>query len=118
MTVWEIAQRHLIDSGIDTYPPAKKQGDCKSPYTVLKPDGAQQISSFSSEYQYYTLLCYAPKLEQLLEFIKECKEVMAEEPIFPMLMPTGVQTPAFYDDSYNAYMISIQYRNCVRNTHL
>ena len=33
-------------------------------------------------------------------------------------MNTKEGMPSFYDDTFNAYMISIQYRNNVRNTHL
>ena len=118
--VWKITQKALIDAGIDTYPPAQKTGDCKDFYVVLKDDGASQIGSFSSERHFYTLLCYAPrkKYSQLLDFVERCKKVMAEAPIYPMLMPTGTQTPSFFDDSFNAYMISVQYRNNVRNIHL
>ena len=120
MIVWDIVQKALIDAGIDTYAPAQKQGDCKDFYTVLKDDGSSQIGNLSSEYHYYTLLCYAPKNKYLglLDFKERCKEIMAQPPIYPMLMPTGVETPSFYDDSFNAYMISIQYRNNVRNIHL
>lgn len=119
-SVWDITQRTLIDAGIDTYAPAQKKGDCKDFYVVLKDDGASQIGNFSSERHYYTLLCYAPRTKylELMDFVNRCKEVMSKEPIFPMLMPTGVETPSFYDDTFNAYMISVQYRNNVRNTHL
>lgn len=120
MNVWDITQKALIDAGIDTYPPGLKMGDCKEPYVVLKDDGAVQIGKFSSAYHYYTLLCYAPRdrYYELLDFVARCKEVMAKEPIFPMLMPTGTETPSFFDDSYNAHMISVQYRNNVREEHL
>lgn len=120
MTVWEIVQHALIDAGIDTYAPAAKTGDCKKPYCVLKDSGSSQIGSFSSEYHFYDLMCYVPrnKYTQLHEFVQQCKEVMKNAPIYPMLIPTGVETPSFFDDSYNAHMISIQYRNNVRNSHL
>lgn len=119
-TVWNIVQEALIDAGIDTYEPGQKQGDCKKPYAVLKDDGSAQIMNLSSEYQYYTILCYVPKNQyrDLQPFVKRCEEVMAQPPIFPMLMPTGSKTPSFYDDKFNAHMISIQYRNNVRNVHL
>lgn len=118
--LWSRVQKTLIDNGIDTYPPAQKVGDCKDFYTVLKPSGATQKGTFSTEIHYYDLLCYAPrnKFVQLLDYVVRCKEVMAKEPIFPALMPTGVETPPFFDDTNNSYMISVQYRNNVRNTHL
>lgn len=120
MTVWEIVQHALIDAGIDTYPPAAKTGDCKKPYCVLKDAGSSQIGAFSSERHFYDLMCYVPKNKymDLQGFVQQCKEVMEKSPIYPMLIPTGVETPSFFDDSYNAHMISVQYRNNVRNTHL
>ena len=119
-TVWDIVQKALIDAKIDTYAPGQKKGDCKAPYVVLKDDGAARVSGYSSEYHYYTTLCYVPKDDyfNLLPFVARVKAAMAEEPIFPMLMPTGTETPSFFDDTFNAHMISVQYRNNVRNTHL
>lgn len=118
--VWDTVQRALIDAGIDTYPPATHKGDCKSPYCVLRDGGSEPISKASSERHFYNLLCYVPrtKYTELAAFVERCKAVMAEPPIYPMLMPTGVQTPSFFDDTNNSHMISIQYRNNVRNTNL
>ena len=118
--VWDIVQRTLIDNGIDTYPPAQKTGDCKSPYVVLKDEGSTPVIGMSSEYHYYTILCYVPKDDytMLSQFVAEVKQVMSKSPIYPMLKPTGTETPSFFDDSFNAYMISVQYRNCVRNIHV
>lgn len=119
-TVWDITQKALIDAGIDTYAPAQKYGDCKEPYVVLKDDGAAKILDISSQYHYYTALCYVPREDYLAlgDFVTRVKEVMSQSPIFPMLMPTGIETPSFFDDSFNAYMISVQYRNNVRNIHV
>lgn len=119
-SVWSLVQETLIDNGIDTYMPAQHEGDCKDFYCVLKTSGAAQIQNFSSEAHYYDLMCYAPKNKylELLGFVDRCKEVMSREPIYPALMPTGVQTPDFFDDTNNSHMISVQYRNNVRNEHL
>lgn len=119
-SVGSIVQKTLIDAGIDTYAPDSKKGDCKQPYTVLKYAGGAQAQQYSTEYQYYDLLCYVPKDQywSLKPYVDICKAVMSKAPIYPMLMPTGVETPSFFDDLYNAHMISIQYRNNVRNEHL
>ena len=118
--VWDIVQKTLIDAGIDVYPPATYKGDCKAPYCVLKDAGSEPISEISSERHFYTLLCYVPrdKYVELADFKEQCKAIMAESPIFPMLMPTGIETPSFFDDTNNSYMISVQYRNNVRNIHV
>ena len=118
--VWEIVQETLIDAGIDTYPPSTKHGDCKEPYVVLKDAGSSPVVGKSSEYHYYEIMCYVPmnSYHTLNDFVERCKAVMREDPIFPMLVPTGVQTPSFFDDSFNAHMISVQYRNNVRNNHI
>jgi len=118
--IWLTVKKALIDAGIDTYAPQTKQGDCKAPYAVLKLDGGAKAGSFSSEYQYYTILCYVPinQYAKLKPFVNKCKDVMSVAPIYPMLMPTGTETPSFFDDTYNAYMISVQYRNIVRSEHV
>lgn len=120
MDVWKIVQQALIDAGFDTYAPFTKQGECKDFYVVLRDSGSAQALSYSTEYHYWEVMCYAPKKKytQLLDYVRKVKSVMAKPPIYPMLMPTGTETPSFYDDSYNAYMISVQYRNNQRNIHL
>lgn len=119
-TVWGITQKTLVDAGIDTYPPATKTGDCKEPYCVLRDAGSSQAGQFSTEFHYYNLLCYVPRkaYRSLREFVDRCKDVMAQPPIYPMLKPTGIETPSFFDDTNNSYMISVQYRNSVRNIHV
>lgn len=117
-TMWERIFNHLKQQGIDVYPPATHQGECKSRYAVLKESGSSQFNTFSTEVQYYNLLCYVPKDEytSLKRFVKECEGIMGG--LAPMIMPTGLKTPDFYDDSIKAHMVSIQYRNYVRNKSL
>lgn len=118
-TIWERIADALRLHGIDVYPPATKQGECKSEYAVLKEDGSNQIGTFSSESHYYTILCYVPKerYTQLSRFKQEIKAIVATD-LYPMLMPTGQETPDFYDDTVKAHMVSITYRNSVRNEKL
>lgn len=118
-TIWERIADALRLHGIDVYPPATKQGECKSEYVVIKEDGSNQIGTFSSESHYYTILCYVPKerYTQLSRFKQEIKAIVATD-LYPMLMPTGQETPDFYDDTVKAHMVSITYRNSVRNEKL
>lgn len=117
-TVWEIIADQLIKDGIDVYPPATHKGECLSQYVVLKEDGSSQAFSFSTETQYYTLLCYVPKNKytDLKRFVNRCEKCISE--LSPMIMPTGLKTPDYYDDDKKAHMVSIQYRNYVRNVLL
>lgn len=118
MSIWETILRHLKSAGIDAVQPTKKEGECLVPYTVVKPDGTSQFKSFSSTVTYYSLMCYAPrdKFSLLEPYVDEVK--LAMKSLEPMVKPTGIETPAFYDDTYKAHMISIQYRNYKRNDSL
>lgn len=118
-TVWEIVAETISAHGIDVYPPALKQGECKSEYLVIKEDGSNQIGSFSSENRFYTIMCYVPKerYTQLSRLKSTVKNIMSSE-VYPMLIPTGQETPEFYDNTVKAHMVSITYRNSVRNPKL
>ena len=114
-SIWQMIADKLIENGIDVYPPATHQGECLSKYVVLKEDGASQFQQFSTKIRYYTLLCYVPKnsYTELSSYTQQCRNIMAQ--IAPLIMPTGYETPDFYDDSIKGHMTSIQYRNYVRD---
>lgn len=118
-TVWEKIARALKKHSIDVYPPASKEGECKKKYVVLKQDGSSQIGSLSSQYVYYTFMLYVPKNKytELERFKSEVCEILAKE-VFPLVMPTGSETPDFYDDTVKAHMSSMMYRASKRNKHL
>ena len=118
-TFWERIADALTAHGYDVYPPAIKNGECKEEYIVITQDGSSQYSDLSSEADYYTLLLYVPQEQytRLAKLKQEIKGVVATE-LYPLLKPTGLVTPEFFDDTYNAHMVSIQYRNNVRNKHL
>lgn len=118
-TVWELIFETLQRHGIEIYPPAMKTGECKKEYVVIKGDGSSQIGALSSEVRYYTFMLYVPKnmYNQLEKFKQVVKSIVATD-LNPMLMPTGQETPDFYDDTVKAHMVSITYRNSVRNSQL
>ena len=64
-------------------------------------------------------MLYVPKnkYNQLEKFKQVVKSIVATD-LNPMLMPTGQETPEFYDDTVKAHMVSITYRNSVRNSQL
>lgn len=118
-TIWQRIMDAMKEHNIKAYPPATKEGECTHEYVVVKQDGSSQYQNLSSEAHYYTLLLYVPRHKYVLleKFKKEIKEIMAVD-LYPLLMPTGLETPDFFDDTFKAHMVSIQYRNNVRNTHL
>lgn len=111
--VYEKAFDFLVDKGFEVYPPGTKKGECKNNYLVLRSETTSQIQNFSSEYHYYSLLCYSKTYTNLLQFSDSVKQNMAG--LAPMLMPTGVSTPPYWDEEINAFMVSIEYVAKVRN---
>lgn len=118
-TLWEILADAFDGEGIEVYPPATKIGECKERYVVIKNDGASQIGSFSSQQRYYTFLIYTPQhqyadVERNKKFVKD----IISKKLYPLLIPTGTETPDFWDDTYKAYMVSVQYSCNIRDKHL
>lgn len=108
---WEDICSHLKNKGFDVYSPGTKTGECLSRYIVVKNDGSSKMASFSTDVDLYSIMCYVPKekYSSLEPFVREVKMAMKE--IEPMILPYGSQTPSFYDDSFKAHMISIEYKN-------
>lgn len=107
---WQDIFRCLGDK-FDVYPPGVKTGDCLAPYIVVKNDGSTQHTSFSTDVDLYAVMVYVPKqaYSTLEPLVQEVKEKMKE--LRPMILPYGMQTPSYYDDSVKAHTISIEYKN-------
>lgn len=108
---WQDIFNHLASDGFDVYSPGAKSGECVSEYIVVKNDGSARHSSFSTDIDFYAVMCYVPKtkyssLEPLVQRIKRSMKGLE-----PMITPYGSQTPSYYDDSVKAHMISIEYVN-------
>lgn len=110
-SVWQDIFVHLVSEGFDVYSPGTKEGECESQYIVVKNDGSSRHTSFSSDVDLYSIMCYVPQnayseLEVMVQRVK-----MAMKKIEPLLLPYGQQTPSYYDDSIKAHMVSIEYKN-------
>lgn len=108
---WQDIFAHLKNAGFDVYSPGTKTGECTSEYLVVKNDGSSKHISFSTDVDLYAVMCYVPKdmystLEPLVQRVKNSMRGLE-----PMIKPYGSQTPSYYDDSYKAHMISIEYKN-------
>lgn len=108
---WQDIFTHLKKAGFDVYSPGMKIGECTSEYLVVKNDGSSKHISFSTDVDLYAVMCYVPKekyssLEPLVQRVKNSMKGLE-----PMIKPYGSQTPSYYDDSYKAHMVSIEYKN-------
>ena len=119
-SVWQIVADILMKYGnIPVYPPATHNGECQSPYIVIKRDGSAKIPSYSSQYQYFRIMIYVPRNQysKLDDYQKQVENLINEK-IFPLLLPTGQIESDYYDDNYNAHMRALLYRNVRRNNLL
>lgn len=108
---WQDIYAHLAKDGFDVYSPGIKVGECASEYVVVKNDGSQRVLGYSTDDDMYSVMCYVPRLQysKLEPFVMRVKESMKK--LQPMVVPTGAQTPSYYDDTYKAHMVSIEYKN-------
>ena len=115
MSQWQKIYKHLKDNNIDVYSPGQHQGECISPYVVLKDAGLSQLASFSSSQAVYDVMCYVPhnKFSTLEPYVDRVKELMKE--LYPEIVPMYFQTASFLDDTVRGHMISVQYRSNRKN---
>lgn len=111
---WQDIFLHLQTAGFDVYPPGVKVGECTTEYIVVKNDGSARHSGISTDDDFYAIMCYVPQqsYSSLEPMVQRVKRAMKE--LEPMILPQGSQTPSYYDDSYKAHMVSIQYKNYKR----
>lgn len=108
---WEDIFDQLKKSGFDVYSPGIKVGDCTSPYVVVAIGSSVGHTSFSTDVDLYSVMCYVPKqaYSKLEPLVHDVEKSMAE--LEPMILPYGQKQPSFYDDGIKAHMISIMYKN-------
>lgn len=108
---WQDIFLHLKKEGFDVYSPGTKVCECTEEYIVVKNDGSSKHPTVSSDNDLYAVMCYVPKesYSRLEPMVQEVKKAM--KGLEPMILPYGSQTPSYYDDSYKAHMISIEYKN-------
>lgn len=110
-SIWQDIVVHLQADGFDVYSPGMKVGECVSPYIVVKNDGSTRHASFSTDVDFYAIMCYVPRtaystLEPLVQSVKKSMKGLE-----PVLRPYGIQSASYYDDEFKAHMVSIEYKN-------
>lgn len=109
---WQDIYLHLKEKGFEAYAPMVKDGECTSPYVVIKNDGGNEHESVKKvSVDLYSIMCYVPKLSYstLETFVLSVEEAMAE--LSPMIKTYGRKTSSYYDDAYKAHMVSVTYKN-------
>lgn len=108
---WQDIHIHLKNKGYKVYAPGTKNGECTEPYIVVKNDGGYKHVNFSTNRDMYAIMCYVPKGEysKLEPMVQKVEEDMKE--LEPMVVPYGQKMPSYYDDTYKAHYISIEYEN-------
>lgn len=111
MGQWKSIYTQLSEDGIDVYSPAQHQGECITPYTVVKVRTVSGIAEYSSVQAFYDLMCYVPKdqYSTLEDYVDRVKTSMKK--LYPMIVYDKFETESYYDESVKGHMISIQYRN-------
>lgn len=110
-SVWGTVYRQLKDDNFDVYSPGIKVGDCIMPYVVVAISSSTVHSQFSTNVDLYSIMCYVPKQEysKLEPYVRAVEESLKK--IEPMLLPYGQRQPSYYDDSIQAHMVSVMYKN-------
>lgn len=108
---WQDIYKHLTKEGFDVYSPGQHEGECTSPYVVVKDAGASPLGNFSSTQNLYDIMCYVPKdnFSQLEPFVQRLEMAMVK--MYPTIRPVHFKTASFYDDTVKGHMISVQYIN-------
>lgn len=109
--MWEKIYRKLKEKGFPVYSPSTKEGECKEPYVVVKNSGLSKHPTFSSNIEYYDVMCYVPynRYSKLEPFKESVKKALKE--LYPTIKESGIETPSYYDDKYKAHMVSVMYEN-------
>lgn len=118
MSVYEKVYDKLEADNFSVFPPNTHVGDVTDEYVVLGDGGRYQAGSNSSQTVLIDVMCYVPgnRFTDLDEYANLIKGSINE--LFPLVIPTGNETQAFYDESIKGWMKSVEYRYTVRNRFL
>lgn len=108
---WEDIFECLESSGFEVYSPGIKTGDCTAPYVVITLGSSTEHTSFSTNVDLYSVMCYVPKqaYSTLEPFVRSVENAL--QALEPMILSYGQRQPSYYDDAFKAHMVSIMYKN-------
>lgn len=108
---WQDIYLCLKEHGFDVYSPGQKQGECTSPYVVVKNDGGYRHFDYSSMREQYSVTVFVPRTEysKLEVLVMEVREAMKS--LYPMILDYGQMQPSQYDDTTKSHSQTIEYEN-------
>ncbi len=109
---WQDLSTHLKNKGYEVYSPATHPEECIRPYLVIKNDGTNKHTRFSSNREQYTIYVCVPKLKysELEPLVQKVKSDMKE--LYPMFLPyDNLTLPSSYDDTVKANYATLEYEN-------
>ena len=110
-TRWGDIKLHLEKSGFKVKSPGIALAQCTSPYLVVRHDGSTRKAGISTNIDVYSILVYVPKQSYSELEVQVMSVKIAMKKLEPMILPYGSETPSFYDDGFQAHMVSIMYKN-------
>lgn len=109
---WQDLYTHLKNKGYEVYAPAMHPEECIEPYLVVKNDGTNKHTQFSSNREQYTIYICVPRqrYSELEPLVQSVKKDMKE--LYPMFMQyDNLTLPSFYDDTVKAHYATLEYEN-------
>lgn len=109
---WQDLYTFLKNKGYDVYAPATHPEECKEPYLVIKNDGTNKHTRFSSNREQYTIYINVPRLRysELEPLVQKVKKDMKE--LYPMFLQyDNLTLPSFYDDTVKSHYATLEYEN-------
>lgn len=110
---WQDLYVFFRDKGYEVYAPEQHVGDCLSKYIVVMYGGESKVTSISSRFGIYSILCYVPRdrYSELEPFVFKVRSDLKElKPLFKPL-DDGAQTQVLFDDTVNGHYVSLEYKN-------
>ena len=111
MIVWKKIFTYLKRNNIEVYPPQTKVGEATKPYVVLKHGLSLKVGDYSSSQTIYDVLVYTPKNQysKAYDNVEQVKTLL--KGLRPMLIPTYSETEPYFDETVQAWLVSLQYKN-------
>lgn len=113
---WQDLYSFLKEKGYEVYSPGQKEGECLSPYVVVKYAGSTKAAQISSRTDLYELILYVPKYRysevetRVQDLINDMKELR------PLFIPyDNQQDTSFFDADVKAHFVSLTYINYKKN---